>query len=289
MGDIVVANQDTIHILREKSLGNWIEESSSRQSSSIVSFACLPNGDIAIGCMDHSIRIISRHPEISNKWKTEIVMKDCGDWPWSMACFPDGRIVVGTNGQIIVCSKVCSKVPFLEDWDFEEIDLGRVGHVKSITCLQDGSIVSANGKKYACVWRKHEPSGLWDLKAKLTGHDSVNSVAYLPDGGVAFGVCDKTVRVWHTNPTGEWFESAVIPGFTSILQPITSFSDGAIAFPTDGDMLQIWEKESSSEKWTCTGKLKSTSGEFSKVVYISKNRLFSINNSNTIQCWESRK
>jgi WD40 repeat protein len=73
------------------------------------------------------------------------------------------------------------------------------GHTNNITCLinhTDGEIVSAS-EHTICVWELNN-IGNYTLKHVLTEHtQKVTSLISLPNGNLASGSYDKTIRIWN--------------------------------------------------------------------------------------------
>ena len=123
------------------------------------------------------------------------------DWVESVTQLPDRRLVS------------CSMDKTIKVWDLGKPDgqqcvVTLTGHrewVNSVTVLADGRLASCAGNyislnslpdKSIKVWDLNKPEGL-QCVVTLTGHEHwVSSVTQLPDGRLASGSHDMTVKVW---------------------------------------------------------------------------------------------
>ena len=281
-GDIVVANQREVHILREVTSGVWTKESICSMPFLITTMACLPDGSIAVGCMDNAIRLLTRRPESLKTWDSQIVMQ-CDTWSWSMAYFHDGRIVVGLIDTIAVCRKSLLSGA----WKSEMIPQGHVGIVKSVACLPCGGIVSAaTCERSARVWRRQPRSGTWQLEIELPTSNPVTSIVYLLNGFVVLGTSGPKIYIWRVKAyPRSWSLVATIPRQVDYDGSIVAFGLNAIAVPVEGNQLEIWH-QGVSGNWICTDTLHSEKGAFSHVARHPNGRLITGFGYNSIHSWK---
>ena len=75
--------------------------------------------------------------------------------------------------------------------------------------------------------------------ARLEGHgDEVTALAVLPDGRLASGVGDKTIRLWNA-ATGA--ESARLEGHRGKVRALAVLPDGRLASGADDRTIRLWD------------------------------------------------
>ena len=86
----------------------------------------------------------------------------------------------------------------------------------------------------------------------LNGHTHwVNSVVELPDGRIASGSDDKTVRVWDIN-TGQ---CEVLTGHTDRVGSLLQVNDVFISGSSDKSM-KVWKNGDCIKTWNCSGSVR---------------------------------
>ena len=77
----------------------------------------------------------------------------------------------------------------------------------------------------------------------LTGHTSdVLSFAVLPDGSLASGSWDKTIKIWDTI---KGIEIKSLTGHTSEVLSLAVLPDGSLASGSADTRIKIWDKKTS--------------------------------------------
>jgi WD40 repeat protein len=114
---------------------------------------------------------------------------------------------------------------------------GSPGDVVDIRISPDGRQVAAvtlNGK--LAVWRLDRPTRPERVLEGHRGH--INALAYAPDGRIATGGADRTVRVWSPR-TGS---QVLLRGHTDELTTVVFTSDGRRLLSTSNDgTLRLWD------------------------------------------------
>ena len=149
--------------------------------SAVSALVTLPDGRLASGCSDHTIRLWD--PATG---ACERVFEGHQDWVRALTLLGDGRLASGSDDNTIrlwdPATGACERV-------FE----GHQGRVTALALLGDGRLASGSGDRTIRLW--DPATGACDRVVE--GHQGpVFALAVLGDGRLASGSRDKTIRLW---------------------------------------------------------------------------------------------
>jgi len=170
--------------------------------SSVRALAVLPDGRLALGSFDHTIRLWeppSRAKSAEAPWLRDTMYYGKSSPGFEghradvvvLTVLPDGRLISGSIDGTIRLWDIAS---------FKEITRleGHAGPIKTLALLGDGRLASGGTDGTVRLWDFESCGEIWCL-GRHTG--PVNSVVALPDGKLLSGADDRTVRLWDL-PTG---------------------------------------------------------------------------------------
>jgi len=192
--------------------------------SGVEALTALPDGRLAAGCADGSVRLVEVG---TGTGAVTATLKGHTCTVYSLAVLPDGTLASGSADNSVrlwdVGAQTC--VATLA---------GHTSNVYALTVLADGRLASGSIDKTV---------RLWDVATRacvgvLEGHrDQVFALAALPDGRLASGSADKTVRVWDTRSAaaaGASRAAATVPVevvgvLGGMIKALLSLPDGRLA------------------------------------------------------------
>ena len=148
----------------------------------VISLLVLPNGNLASGSRDKTIRIWD-----VKSGQTTKILSEHNNWVLSLAILPDGTLVSGDGSETIIFWNLNSGQKIFK-FVFAGIP---INDVRALLVLPDGNL--------ACGLRGW--IGIFDTKnrkiiKRFDGHSSfVNSLGLLPDGRLASASNDNTLRI----------------------------------------------------------------------------------------------
>jgi WD40 repeat protein len=200
-------------------------------TGTIHAFAMLPDGRLASGSTDATIRL----------WDlltgTQLFrLKGHEGWVNALAVLTNGWLASGSSDQTVRLWDVNSAQ---EQACFQ----GHSGQINALAALPDGRLASSSDDATIRLWDATTGAEA----GRLEGHEGrVIALACLPDGRLASGSSDKTVRLWEL---GSGREVARLEGLRGGVNALAMLPDGRLASGSnDRDIsIRLWDIESGQE------------------------------------------
>jgi WD40 repeat protein len=227
-------------------------------SGSVNALAVLPDGQLASGSSDTSIKVWSGLYKASLTGHSEAVR--------TLVVLPDGRLASGGNDNNI-------KVWNLKSGRCEASLTGHSGFVKTLAVLPDGRLASGSRDGSIKVW------DLKSRKCELTLTDDsgiINTLAVLPDGRLASGGNDKSIKLWDVK-SGKCKFTLTDHSITLEVLP-----DGRLVSEGGSKSRKVLTKKSEKREVT----LSDDSGFVNTLAVLPDGRLASGGNDKSIKLWD---
>jgi hypothetical protein len=191
--------------------------------SAVSALVTLPDGRLASGCSDHTIRLWD--PATG---ACERVFEGHQDWVRALTLLGDGRLASGSDDNTIrlwdPATGACERV-------FE----GHQGRVNALALLGDGRLASGSGDTTIRLW---DPA-TGACERVFEGHQGwVRALTVLGDGRLASGSDDTTIRLWDpASGACEW----VFQGHQSWVRALAVLGDGRLASGSGDNNIRLWD------------------------------------------------
>jgi hypothetical protein len=204
-------------------------------TGSVLALAVLPNGKLASGSYDRTIRIW----DIATQ-RCESTLRGHDSSVYSLAVLPHGKLASGSYDKTIRIWNISSR-------QCEMVLRGHDGCVCALVQLPNGMLASGSWDKTVRVWDLMTQ----DCKYALQGHDGfVRALVVLPHNKLASGSNDKSIRIWDLNTQRC---DVILTGHSSSVLTITLLAGGRLASgSTDGD-IRVWNLLTQQCELTLTG------------------------------------
>jgi WD40 repeat protein len=272
-GRIVSTRYDEIRVWEKNADTTWASAVISEHTGRIKCCQALPDGRIVSGGWDHSVRVWMKHDDGISRSE---VLSGHTDGVNVVRALPDGRIVSGSDDRSL---RVWTKYDD-GTWGSEVLS-GHTEFIDCLLCLPDGRIVSGSGDYTLRVWTKSDDgtwrsdvlskhtlipnylqafpdgrivsssyaelciwtnrvNGTWSCKV-LSPPEGGNCFQIFPDGRIASGRNDGTLRVWTKGARNKWV-SEVLPrsGHIHFVTNVQALPDGRIA--SLDHALHVWTR-----------------------------------------------
>ena len=248
-----------------------------QHESAVNAVVALPDGRIASGSGDGTVRVW--HPDDPDNPATtdpdstiftghaDDATDNSQDNVRALAVLPDGRVAsAGADGTVRVWhpddldnpTTATTTLVFHHHADSLDpaADGGDLGQddVRGLAALPDGRLASASRDGTVQVWHPDRPAeppivfldhggeGVTDVAGGAhPGVDDVWTVAALPDGRLASGGADGTVRIWH--PDDPTIEPRVFTDHGDHVRSIAVLPDGRLASGGNDGTVRIWHPD----------------------------------------------
>jgi putative hemolysin len=116
--------------------------------------------------------------------------------------------------------------------------------------------------------------------ARLEGHSGpVFALCALPDGRLASGSCDNTIRLWDINSGAE---TARLDGHSGMVWALSMLPDGRLASGSSDNTIRLWDVKTGAE----SARLEGHSDDVVALCVLPDGRLASGSNDITIRLWD---
>jgi WD40 repeat protein len=242
-------------------------------SSVVTSLAVLPDGRLASGSWDQTIRLW----DVSNSTSRQTSLEGHTGAAWALAVLRDERLASGSEDETIRL------------WDPKSgAEVARLaGHSRRVTALAqllDGRIASASDDESIRLWDTTN----WVETARLVGHTrQVRALAVLPNGRLASGSLDATVRLWDVRRGVETGCLDLHPGEGVVEEGVAAMAilpDGRLATGCRDNTIRLWDVTSGAE----TVRLEGHTSDVKALAVLPNGRLASGSDDGTIRLWDVR-
>ncbi|KAI5912223.1 DUF4062 domain-containing protein [Thauera sp. 2A1] len=195
----------------------------------VSALAILPDGRLASGSIDHTIRLWDLSKGIESQ-----VLEGHGGWVKALAVLPDGRLVSGSRDATIRLWDLAGGSP-------PRVLEGNGGGVTALAVLPDGKLAAGCYDRTIRLWDLQgggapqvvENQGAW-----------VGALAALPDGRLASGSGNGTICLW---PARGVAEPQVLRGAGCEVNTLSVLPDGRLVSGSFDGKIRVWDLRGETE------------------------------------------
>jgi len=246
-------------------------------SDNVESLALLPGGRLASGDDGGTVRLW----DVARGGDPTAVLEGHDARVLALVALPDGRrLVAAANGRHPTASGtiVVWDTGVMPPTRCATIDCGR--GLNALAVLRDGRF--ATGFNNGDVRLVEVNAGAGAVTATLKGHvHVVAALAVLPDGTLASGAWDHTVRLWDV---GAAVCVATLAEHTGNVNALAVLADGRLASGSDDKTVRLWDVVTR----TCVGVLKGHTYYVLALAPLPDGRLASGSADSTLRVWDTR-
>jgi len=246
-------------------------------NNNVWSLALLPGGQLASGDYGGTVRLW----DAARGGEATAVLEGHRGHVYALAALADGhRLAVGVTGGFFG-TRGCIVL-----WDMSgvppthraTVDCG--SSVWSLAVLRDSRLVAGCGDGNVRLVEMGIDAGT--DAATLKGHTGVvAALAELPDGPLASGSGDKTVRLWDVSAR---VCVATLAGHTDGVHALAVLVDGRLASGSGDKSVRLWDVAARA----CGGVLEGHTNDVRALAALTDGRLASGSDDKTIRVWDTR-
>jgi WD40 repeat protein len=285
-----------------------LRQTISGHNEAIQCLVVLPNGNIASGSTDTTIKIWC----VKDNYKCLKVLTDHEDSIWSMIAFHDNNIASGSRDHTIriwdylsdyKCTHVLeghlqpiSNLDLLPNgnlisvsWDFR-VCVWREGSYKyvdtneSIQCtsfivLDSGNMASILGENFITIWNPLTFSIIYKFKAHQDD-ESILCLLRMGDNILASSSTDKSIKLWDGN--NGYSIAQVLTGHEKGVNSIITLRDGNVLSASEDCTFRIWDCKRNYE---CSRVFKSHTGLIVSLILLPDDDFASSTETGEINIW----
>lgn len=193
-------------------------------SSLVMCLAFLPNGNLASADNMGGLRIWN-----SGTGKT---IKEIN--------YPGGiySLVVLPGSKLASCSIDSTVVIWdINDWKKLKTLKGHNGNARSFAFNTNNNFLASGSCSFIIIWSIDTWEKIKTIKCSPVGHEFIWSLAFLPNGSIASGAQDKTIRVWDMK-SAKLLQT--LNGHSGYVKALIVLSDETLA-STGDKTIRIWK------------------------------------------------
>ena len=269
----------------------------------INSLVVLPNGDIASSSGDSTIKIWN-----TTTYECKKTLEGHTDWIRSLVVLRNGDLASGSDDSTIkiwnTTTGQCKKTLKGPNYPYQSEQCQKSGDIYSLVVLPNGDLASGSGIRWRSapghfpIYNSTSSINIWNTttyKCKKTlRHDSsrvrlrrtlavrsyVASLVVLPNGDIASGSSDSTIKIWNTT-TYECKKT--LEGHTDWIRSLVVLQNGDLASSSDDRTIRIWDTTTGQCKKKLTGH---TGWIINSLVVLPNGDLVSGSDDETIKIWD---
>jgi WD40 repeat protein len=232
---------------------------------------------------------------------------------WCLCMLPDGRLASGSQDNTIKLwdAGIClgTKPSNAASACLATLS-GHSDYVRSLCMLPDGRLASGSGDATIKIWnvgiadgKRYVGGMLGNCMATLSGHTAcVVSLCMLPDGRLASGSGDATIKIWNvgTGPADKASQAACVSpcvvtfaGHSDRVVSLCMLPDGRLASSSDDKTIKLWNVGNGRDgKYTsvkavdsCLATLRGHCDRVLSLCMLPDGRLASASGDTTIKIW----
>lgn len=233
-------------------------------SSLVMCLAFLPNGNLASADNMGGLRI----------WNsgTGQTIKEIN--------YPGGiySLVVLPGSKLASCSIDSTVVIWdINDWKKLKTLKGHNGNVRSFAFNTNNNFLASGSCSFIIIWSIDTWEKIKTIKCSPVGHEFIWSLAFLPNGSIASGAQDKTIRVWDMK-SAKLLQT--LNGHSGYVKALIVLSDETLA-STGDKTIRIWN----INNWETIKILEGHAQWIERMVLLPDGTIASCSHDKTIRIW----